>query len=275
LTPEVAKALAENRPDQVIPMDMPANVSMQEVLQPVQRLATPSDNYYMEDKLQGYVQRILGISELQMGQIDVASRVPATAAAAVEGATTTRALEKMTAVERASREIGTRMLGLCQQFIAEDKALRIAGPNAPQWLQVSAADIDGEFSIEAEGGSTQAINPASRARQGMDILNGIVPALAQLGYDPEPALRTALGYMGLNADHLLVRPEPAPQPDMQGQGGMPPGMPGGPGGGIPPELMQMMQNGGMSPELNNPDLQQLADMGGPPIPAAGTGEVMY
>jgi hypothetical protein len=271
LTPEVAKALAENRPDQVIPMDMPANVSMQEVLQPVQRLATPSDNYYMEDKLQGYVQRILGISELQMGQIDVASRVPATAAAAVEGATTTRALEKMTAVERASREIGTRMLGLCQQFIAEDKALRIAGPNAPQWLQVSAADIDGEFSIEAEGGSTQAINPASRARQGLEILNGIVPALAQLGYDPEPALRTALGYMGLNADHLLVRPEPAPQPGMQGQGGMP----GGPGGGVPPELLQMMQGGAVSPELNNPDLQQLADMGGPPIPAAGAGEVMY
>lgn len=274
LTPEVAKALAANKPDQVIPIDLPGSMTMQEILQPVQRLATPSDNYYMEDKLQGYVQRILGVSELQTGSMSAASRVPATAAAAVEGATTTRAMEKMTSVERAAREIGTRILALCQQFIAEDKAIRIAGPNAPMWLQVSPEDIDGEFSIEAEGGSTQAINPATRARQGMEIMNGIVPALTQLGYDPEPALRTALGYMGLNPDHLLVRPQQAP-PAPQAPQGMPGQPPMGPEG-LPPELMAMLQGGGqpVSPELNNPQLQMQADMGAPPVPAAGEGGVI-
>ena len=273
LTPELTKALQENRPDQVIPVDLPGNVGMNEVLVPVQRQATPADNFVMEGKLQDYMQRILGITDLQAGSLQSASRVPATAAAALEGATTTRAMDKMVNVEKASREIGTRILALSQQFMAEEKALRIAGPNAPQWLQVSPEDIEGEFFIDAEGGSTQAINPSSRARQGLEMLNNVVPALANFGYDPEPALRTAFQYMGLNPDHLLVRPQQAP-----GGPQMAPGAPGtppmGPEGQLPPELLQMMQGAPVSPEMNSPMMQDLAGLGGPPVPAAGMGEAL-
>lgn len=267
LTPELAKALQENKPDAVIPVDLPANATMNDVMVPVQRLATPADNYVMEQKLQGYMQNILGISDLQMGSVTSASRVPATAAAAVEGASTTRALDKMTNVEKSSREIATRMLGLCQQFLDEGKAVRIAGPDAPQWLQVSVEDIEGEFSIEAEGGSTQAINPATRARQGLEMFTNIVPALANLGYDPTPALRTALSYMGLNPDHLLVRPQ-APAGPPPGAPGIPGQVPGQPGEPVPPS-----QGIPVSPEMNAQIMQQLAAMGGPPVPAAGTGGV--
>ena len=286
LTPELSKALQENKPDQVIPVDLPGNVTMNEVMTPVQRIATPADNYMMEGKLQDYMQRILGITDLQAGSLQSASRVPATAAAALEGATTTRAMDKMTSVEKASREIGTRILALSQQFMTEDKAIRIAGPQAPLWLQVSPEDIEGEFSIEAEGGSTQAINPASRARQGLEMLNNILPALANFGYDPEPTLRTALQYMGLNPDHLLVRAQPTAPEGMPPMGpeGMPPAMPGAEGQ-LPPELMQMLaMQGGMaspptanieqqavSPEMNSQMMQELSALGGPPVPAAGTG----
>lgn len=268
LTPELAKALAENRPDQVIPVDLPGNVSMQEVITPVQRLATPSDNYIMESKMQTYMQQILGISDLQMGALSGASRVPATAAAAVEGASTTRALDKMSSVEKASREIGTRILALCQQFIDEGRAIRIAGPNAPKWLQISVDDIDGEFAIEAEGGSTQAINPATRARQGLEMLQIVVPALTNLGYSSEPALRTALSYMGLNPDHLLVSAQAAaPEAPMAPEAGAP----------MPQDMLAMLaQQGGapVSPEMNSPMMQDLAAMGAPPVPAAGEGGVI-
>lgn len=241
LTPEVTRALQESKPDQVIPLDLPGNISMNEVLTPVQRLATPQDNYYMEDKLQGYVQQILGISDLQAGSIQSASRVPATAVASLDGSQTTRSMEKMVNVEKASREIGTRLLALCQQFLDEGKAIRIAGPAAPTWLQVSAEDIDGEFSVEAEGGSTQAINPAARARQGLEILNNIVPALTNLGYDPANAVRTAITYMGLNPDHLLVIPEPQPAPEgAPAETGAPaPEMAGMPAGA--PSMEQMLE----------------------------------
>jgi hypothetical protein len=268
LTPELAKALAENRPDQVIPVDLPGNVSMQEVITPVQRLATPSDNYIMESKMQTYMQQILGISDLQMGALSGASRVPATAAAAVEGASTTRALDKMSSVEKASREIGTRILALCQQFIDEGRAIRIAGPNAPKWLQISVDDIDGEFAIEAEGGSTQAINPATRARQGLEMLQIVVPALTNLGYSSEPALRTALSYMGLNPDHLLVSAQAAaPEAPMAPEAGAP----------MPQDMLALLaQQGGapVSPEMNSPMMQDLAAMGAPPVPAAGEGGVI-
>jgi hypothetical protein len=270
LTPELAKALQDNKPDQVIPVDLPANISMQEVLQPVQRLSTPADNYIMEDKLQGYMRNIIGITDFQAGQIASSSRVPATAAAAVEGASTTRAMDKMSNVEKAAREIGTRLLALCQQFLDTEKAIRIAGPNAPEWLRVSQTDIEGEFSIETEGGSTQAINPATRARQGVEIMQNVVPMLAQLGFDPSNAMRTALTYMGLNPDHLLVTPpppEPAPAAPMAPESmGMPPEMAGmAPGMPAP-----MAPTGGMDEAMM---MQQLMDMGGAPIPAATEGGI--
>jgi len=267
LTPELAKALQENKPDAVIPIEVPGNVSINEVLVPVQRLATPSDNYVMEGKLQDYMQRILGITDLQAGAVQVASRVPATAAAAVEGASTLRAMDKQVNVERSSREIGTRMLGLCQQFLDEGRAVRIAGPDAPQWLQVSADDIEGEFSIETEGGSTQAVNPLTKARQGMELLTQVAPMLAQMGYDPENAVRSALTYMGLNPDHLLVRPQPQPAPAGP-EAGMAPGMEQG----LPPEMAGMPPMGEQPLDMNNPAIAQLMGLGGPPMPGVAEGE---
>ena len=157
------------------------------------------------------------------------------------------------------------MLGLCQQFLDEGKAVRIAGPDAPMWLQVSADDIEGEFSIETEGGSTQAINPITKARQGMDILTQIAPMLAQLGYNPENAIRSALTYLGLNPDHLLVRPEPQPAPAPAGVPPMGPEMMGG----LPPEMAGMPPAGGMPMDMNDPALLAMLAGGMPPSPEGG------
>jgi len=255
LTPELTKALQDNKPDQVIPVDLPGNVTMQEVMQPVQRLATPADNYVMENKLQDYMQRIVGVTDFQVGNIAAANRTPATAAAAVEGASTTRAMDKMTNVEKAAREIAIRMLGLCQQFLDNGRAIRIAGSNAPLWLQVTDADIEGEFSIDTEGGSTQAINPATRANQGREMITQIVPILAQLGYQVEPALRTALSYMGLDPDYLLIQQQAAP--------GM--AAPAAPAPAAP-SMAAQMGGGAMDPEM-----AMLMGMGAPPVPAATEG----
>ena len=269
LTPELAKALQENKPDAVIPVDVPGNVAINEVLVPVQRLATPSDNYVMEGKLQDYMQRILGVTDLQAGAVSVASRVPATAAAAVEGASTLRAMDKQVNVERTAREIGTRMLALCQQFLDSGKAVRIAGPDAPMWLQVSTEDIEGEFSIETEGGSTQAVNPLTKARQGMDILTQIAPMLSQMGYDPENAIRSALTYLGLNPEHLLVRPQP-PAPPAGMPAGMPPGMPPMPAGQAP-DMMGSPATPEVPVDMTDP---QLAAMLGLDAPAVGGEEML-
>jgi hypothetical protein len=267
VTPELTKALMDNKPDQVIPLDLPNNVSLSEVLQPVQRLATPADNYLMEGKLQDYMQRILGITDFQMGNIGAANRVPGTAAAAVEGAATTRALDKLSNVEKACREVATRMLALCQQFLDSSRAIRIAGPEAPLWLQVTDADIEGEFAVEVEGGSTSAINPATRARQGVEMLQNIVPTLVNLGYNPEPALRQALSYMGLNPDNVLVKAEAPQMPQLPGT--------------TPEMTPEMAQNAPVLPQnpsteaLSEDDIiAQLQAMGGSPMPGAQEGGLL-
>jgi len=251
-TPEIAKALQDNRPDLVIPLDLPNNMSMQEVLQPVQRLATPSDNYVMESKLQDYMQSILGITDFQMGNVQAATRVSGTASAAIEGASTTRALDKLSNVEKAAEEVGLRILALCQQFLDNAKAIRIAGADAPTWLQVTEEDIRGEFFIDVEGGSTSAVNPATRYRQGQEILMQIVPMLMQMGYNPEPTIRTALGYMGMNADNMLVQAAPPQLPPAPEQAGQQPAPQGG-------------------PEQLSPELQNLLNLGGTPMPGAQQG----
>lgn len=258
LTPEMTKALMDNKPDQVIPVDLPNNVNMNEVITPVTRLATPADNYIMEGKLQTYMQNILGITDFQMGNIGAANRVPGTAAAAVEGAATTRALDKLSNVEKACREVATRMLALCQQFLDNARAIRIAGPEAISWLQVSETDIEGEFSIEVEGGSTSAINPATRARQGVEILQGVIPTIAQLGYNPEPALRQALSYMGLNPDNILVKQEqpqmPAPMPQEAQMAPQAPMIPEqAPTGGTEDDILAQLQAMGGTPMLGAQD----------------------
>ena len=266
ITPELTKALMSDVQDAVIPVDLPNGMAFGDIMQNVPRLPTPSDNYYMEDKLQGYMQKILGISDFQAGVIDTSSRVPATAAAAVEGASTTRAIDKLANVEKAAKGIASRMLALCQQFLDNGKAIRIAGPDAVTWLSVTEEEIEGEFLIEVEGGSTSAINPATLANQGQQIINQIVPVLTQLGYDPEPALRAALNDMGLNPDHLLIKKAPEqPQngPEMGQNQGTPGEMP--PGGTAYPPVSP--EASGQQPSM----MDQLAALGGPPVPAATSG----
>jgi hypothetical protein len=181
----------------------------------------------------------------------------------------------MTNVEKASREIAVRMLGLCQQFLDASRAIRIAGPTAPTWLQVTEDDIEGEFFIDVEGGSTQAINPATRYRQGQEMITQIVPMLAQMGYDTEPALRAAISYMGMNPEHILVKPEPVPQPlpDQQ-MAGMEQTMMPGQEAGMTPDLASILgQQPGMP--MGNEATQQVADMGGAPLPAATDGGITF
>jgi hypothetical protein len=140
----------------------------------------------------------------------------ATAAAVVDGVATLRAQDKLAAVETGVSSIGLRILLLCQEFLDESRAIRIAGPGGAAWLSVSASDIYGEFKVNVEGGSTRALNPATRAQRGIQTLQTVIPVLTQLGYDPTNAVRMALRDMGYDPNYLLVKetPEAAPEEAM-------------------------------------------------------------
>jgi hypothetical protein len=263
LTPEVKKQLESPLPDQVIVFDVPETTSLQDIVVPLNRLATPSDAYTMDAKLQDAMTGVLGINDFQAGGVG-ANRMSATAAAVVDGVATLRAQDKLAAVETGIAGIGQRILLLCQEFLDETRAIRIAGSNGSMWLQVSASDIFGEFRVNVEGGSTRALNPATRAQRGIQTLQTVVPTLTQLGYDPTNAVRMALRDMGYDPNYMMVQQEQPPAPA---------GVPGEMGAEQPqltPEMLDMLtQQGGLPEEAPAQAVAQ--EFGGPGVPGATTG----
>lgn len=269
VTPELKKQLESPLPDQVVVLDIPETSSLDDVIKPLQRLATPSDAYTMDAKLNDAMRGVLGINDFQAGGVG-SNRMSATAAAVVDGVATLRAQDKLAAVETGIAGIGQRILLLCQEFLDDNRAIRIAGPGGQMWLNVSASDIYGEFKVTVEGGSTRALNPATRAQRGIQTLQTVVPTLSNLGFDPTNAIRMALRDMGYDPNFLMVKkPEPTElpmeeplSPDM--------GMPA-PDQATMDALMQMAQQ--PSPEQVNPADQVQQEFGGPGSPAATGGTI--
>jgi len=266
MTPELKKQLESPIPDQVVVFDIPETASLQDVVQPLVRQATPSDAYVMDDKLQDAMTKVLGINDFQAGGVG-ADRMSATAAAVVDGVATLRAQDKLAAVEAGISGIGQRILLLCQEFLDDNRAVRIAGANGTMWLQVSASDIFGEFRVSVEGGSTRALNPATRAQRGIQTMQTVIPALSQLGYDPTNAMRMALRDMGYDPNYLMIQATPSEE-EVPMEGEMAPEM-APMEEQAPPSLDQLMAQ--MQPPAQAPVEQIQQEFGGPGVPGATNG----
>lgn len=268
MSPELKKQLESPIPDQVVVFDIPETSSLQDVVQPLVRQATPSDAYVMDEKLQDAMTKVLGINDFQAGGVG-ADRMSATAAAVVDGVATLRAQDKLAAVEAGISGIGQRILLLCQEFLDDNRAVRIAGANGSMWLQVSASDIFGEFRVTVEGGSTRALNPATRAQRGIQTMQVVIPALSQLGYDPTNAMRMALRDMGYDPNYIMVQatPEEVPTEEVPMEEMAPEAVPMEEQAA--PSLDQLMAQ--MQPPAQAPVEQIQEEFGGPGVPGATSG----
>lgn len=247
-TPELRELLESSEPDVVVPVPgLGDESSIGDIFQAVPREPLPADVYEAAGMLHGLSREVMGLNDFQTGGVG-ADRMSATAAAVVDGVATLRAQGKVQQVEECASQIAGRQLLLCQEFLTEATAIRIVGDQGVAWEDVTADDIHGEFMVTVEGGSTQAVNPATRQQRATDMLTTIIPTIQALGYDPEPALRSVLRDLEMDPDIVLVRPEGAALPD--GPPGAPP-MPGGP---------------------SDPTVPQ-EGYGGPPVPAAVRGDI--
>jgi hypothetical protein len=233
---ELREALESSDSDIVAPVNIPSGEPLSDVIVPVFRQALAGDVYAAKAELEDKIRQVLGINDFQAGGIG-ADRMSATAAAVVDGVATLRAQSKIASVERAASGIGNIILLLCQEYLDEPTAVRLTSVEGARWDDVSKNDIYGEFRISVEGGSTRAINPATREQQGLRTLGEVVPMLAQLGYDPTPALRSGLRDLGYDPDVMLI---PVQQPEG------PVGQPGGAEPGAPTNGEQMIALGGPS-----------------------------
>lgn len=211
-TPEVEDALRSSENNLAIKVPLQDGVPIQSEIMPMQAQPLPADVYQVAGTLQQSMAEVLGLSDFQRGNSG-ADRMSGTAAAAVEGNTTLRAADKVAAVERAASDVGTLMLLLAQEFMGQEQAIRIAGSRGVVWANVSPELIRGEFKVSVEGGSMQAINPATRAQRALDRANIVLPVLVNNGYDPEPLLRSMLRDLGEDPDLVLKKVEQPPAPE--------------------------------------------------------------
>jgi hypothetical protein len=223
---ELVAALESSDSDIVAPVNIPSGEPLNDIIVPVFRQALAGDIYGAKAELEDKIRQVLGINDFQAGGVG-ADRMSATAAAVVDGVATLRAQSKISSVESAASQVGNLILLLCQEYLDESTAIRVARISGPLWQPVSKADIYGEFLVTVEGGSTRSINPATREQQGLRTLGDVVPALVALGFDPVPALRLALRDLGYDPDVILVPaqqepvPEAAPAPGEEPQQGEP------------------------------------------------------
>ena len=238
---ELVAALETDEHDVVAPVNIPQGEPLSDVIVPVFRSALSGDVYAAKAELEEKIRQVLGINDFQAGGLG-ADRMSATAAAVVDGVATLRAQSKIAAVEAAASQTGNIILLLCQEMLDEPTAIRLSGIDGARWDSVTKEDIYGEFLVSVEGGSTRAINPATREQQGLRTLGEVVPALVQLGYDPEPALRQALRDLGYDPNLMLIRAE-------QPAGGVEGAVPEEPGAPMTSEVMMGMGGPAMPAEM--------------------------
>lgn len=275
LTDDLREMIESDQSDIVVPIDGLGSRDINTVVVPLERKGLSADVYAAKGDAQGAMREVLGLNDFQTGGVG-ADRMSATAAAVADGTATLRASDKKGQVEMAASRMGLVILLLCQEFLDGERVVKVTGSRevAERWVAMTKEDLRGEFRVTVEGGSTQAVNPATRQQKAVDVLTNVVPALAEYGFDPEPALRMAIRDFGLDPDIVMVRPEPEPEP-AQGPPGQAPqlapgaaGAPAGPGAAAPAP-----GPAGLPPDLANPDLAALAGMGGPPVPAGTAGDI--
>jgi len=204
------------------------------------------------------LQMVSGLSDYQFGQMPDTRRL-ATEAMAVEGATNARASFKLAKVERTLALTGRHLLSVMQAFMEAERVARVAGPGGEMLFQFGPEDIEGEFDLIVEAGSTQPKNDMIRRQEAVTLFNTLAPYMGVL-IDPQELIRYLLqqGYDIKNVDRFFAPPPPMMPPGAEGE--MPPGPEGMAGTG--PEASAAtgpVPPAALSPEVNG--------QGQPPIPA--------
>jgi len=172
--------------------------------------------------------------------------------------------EKQGKLEHLMRDVARRLVQLKMQYMKSEKMLRIslgANPQSAEKLRnagvdlkgansqdptelftsYTAKDIQGEYDVIVEAGSSTAFNESQRRRSIQEMLATVGPFL-QMGKIDIDALLTYVLRFGFgipNASEFMIG---APKPEGPQGGMVEPGA--GPGGGLPPDLMAMMQGQG-------------------------------
>jgi hypothetical protein len=240
---------------------------LQSVIVPMPAVVNPPEMYSVSSLIQSDIDRISGVSEFMRGGASEISRT-ATEAAMMQDAMNARTSDKLAEVERAIANCAKRLIGLAQQFMTGEQAVRVVGSGAmPLWVNFDADYIKGEFDFEVEAGSTQPVNESFRRQMALQMVDAMAPFVGAGVVDMAALARHVLqfGFGVKSPEAFLAAPQ---QPMGLPQGGPPPqGLPGSMG--MPEEEMMMEEvpTGGMPmPSSISPQMMAAIEAQGATLP---------
>lgn len=212
LSDEDRLALETARPgDVVVATGLPDGVRIADVIESFPVTALSNDVYNARMQLAEDISRVLGLSDFQIGGLGP-SRMSGTAAAVADGVATLRAQQRLEAYEAFYTEIANLFWKLSRQFLTEDQVVKIVGPDGSMFQEtVSLEEMSQDFFIRVKTGSMAAVNPATRAQRGAELM-GLAAQLEQSGYDADNLRRYALREMGIDPELMGIRRQPPPAP---------------------------------------------------------------
>jgi hypothetical protein len=151
----------------------------------IEPLPTPdvtASAYNEESMIKSDIQDASGISDYVTGQgasgkSGQAVEQTATGIALYQEAGNARIKFKLDNMEDALREFGLQLMALLQQFLTHEFVIRIVGAEGKYWKRVTPEEIQGNFDLTVEAGSTQPLNKSMRRAQAREIVNTLVPLL--------------------------------------------------------------------------------------------------
>lgn len=265
LTDEDRANLEMARPgDVVLARGLPDGVRLQDAIEAFPTTALSPDVYNARQQIIDDMGKVLGLSDFQLGGLGP-SRMSGTAAAVADGVATLRSQQRLEAYEAFYGRVANLFYKLSRQHLDEDQVVRIVGPDGSLFQEtLDAEELSFDYFVKVKTGSMAAVNPATRAQRGMELMN-LAERLEASGYDADTLRRYALREMGVDPDLMGVRRQPPPEP------AAPPAAVG-PAPAMDPMMDPMAQM--MAEQMPvAPDSTQadIAGFGGPPLPPGGDG----
>jgi len=174
---EDSRRALESSEDNVIAWVSKSNQRpLDQIIAPLPNLPLNHDVYNIDDRLNGDINLISGISEYQRGAAP-ATRQTATEAAMIQDATNARQAEKLSQVEVFIAEIAGALLGIMQQFMQGHRDVRVVGRlgGDPIWFAADEEDIRGDYLFKVQAGSTQPTNESTRRTNAITAMQVLGP----------------------------------------------------------------------------------------------------
>lgn len=181
-------------------------------IEPLQMPDVTASSYQEETLIKADIQQTTGVSDFTRGVgSDALANDTATGISLIQEAGNSRFRLKIRNLESAIEKIGRMMVSLNEQFVEEEKVIRILGDEGFEWKTIRPEDLKGNFDVVVQSGSTLPSNEAVERKQTMEMFQ-------LFAGDPEvnqvELKRRVLETFGVkNIDKLLV---PADQGIPQG-----------------------------------------------------------